>query len=237
MLTLRRPFFRYFFRRAKSLFQRFLPEWRLIRNTQWQSQPTLLQPWPVTKKDRHPELFALAAEYFRKRPAQILSFGCATGEEAYSIATYVPSATVLGVDINVECIAKAKRRTPISLRSRVQFKCCDAVPEDGGQFDAIFCLSVLRHGRLDREQPESCEAILPFRRFAEVIAGFDRTLKPGGLLFLWGANFRFSDSPVASQYRAILVPDKRPEMGAIYGPDEQFQGVRRNDKWVFEKLA
>jgi 2-polyprenyl-3-methyl-5-hydroxy-6-metoxy-1,4-benzoquinol methylase len=224
--------------RLRTIRNYFRPEWRLARNVRWQSQTSLMQPWPVTSANRHPDFFAMAADALAEiREPRILSFGCATGEEVFALAGYLPNAQIDGIDINPACIAKAKRRLTVEQRTRLHFSVGDALPSADQHYDAIFCLSVLRHARLDAEQPVSCEAIMPFARYAEFVDGFDRALKPGGMLFLWGTNFRFSDTDVSVRYKSIKVSGRRHKGGAYYCRDNQRLLIDGYPECVFEKIA
>jgi 2-polyprenyl-3-methyl-5-hydroxy-6-metoxy-1,4-benzoquinol methylase len=222
-------------RKVREYFQ---PQWRLARNRDWQRQSGLFQPWPFTRENRHPDFFDIVAKRLADadRP-QILSFGCATGEEVLALARRVPHAKIDGVDINRACIAKAKRKVAAGEQKLLRFRIGDTVPDDGGPYDAIFCLSVLRHARLDVERPQSCADILPFERYLAIVERFDAALKPGGLLILWGANFLFTDTPIAARYRHIPVEGREGKCGAIYGPDNRIRPIDRHHFWVFEKLA
>lgn len=216
----------------------FSPEWRLARDTRWQNQTTLMQPWPVTSANRHPDFFAMAADALAdKTDPRILSFGCATGEEVFALAAYLLNAQIDGIDINPACIAKAQRQLTAEQQARLHFSVGDTLPVTNVQYDAIFCLSVLRHARLDAEQPASCEAIMPFARYAEFVESIDRALKPGGMLFLWGTNFRFADTDVALRYRTIKVPGRRHKGGAYYGRDNQRLLIDGYPECVFEKIG
>jgi Methyltransferase domain len=67
-----------------------------------------------TCENRYPALFAICSDYFKNREnVKILSFGCSTGEEVYSINSYLPQATIIGTDINPynlrQCNKKQKR--------------------------------------------------------------------------------------------------------------------------------
>jgi 2-polyprenyl-3-methyl-5-hydroxy-6-metoxy-1,4-benzoquinol methylase len=217
---------------------RFQPEWRLARSRRWQAQSGLFQPWPFTRPNRHPDFFdVVASRLADAEDLRILSFGCATGEEAFALASRLPRARIDGIDINLACIKKARRRMPSALKRRVHFAQGDSVPDTPHRYDAILCLSVLRHARLDAERPESCADILPFSRYLAMIESFDRALKPGGLLLLWGANFLFTDTPVAARYQHIPVEGREGKCGAIYGPDNRLRDMDHHRLWVFEKLA
>ena len=198
----------------------------------------LLQPSSETRRNRHPELFALARERLAGIPApRLLSYGCSTGEEAFTLAEYLPRALIDAIDINPRSIAIAKRSLGDAKSPSLRFACASSPPGNASVYDAIFCLSVLRHGRPESEQMKNCSEVLPFARFAEAIDALDHALKPGGLLFLWGCNFRFADTPTAMAYRRIATPQKRPEFGMFYGPDNDLLAIASNADFVFEKRA
>ena len=223
---------------ARWLRDRLTPQGRTRRWLETNQSAQLLQPSPLTWADRHPQLFALARDRLGANSAlRVLSFGCSTGEEALTLAQYLPGARIDAVDINPRSIAQAQRAQARIGNTSVHFACAGEPPHERAVYDAIFCLSVLRHGELDAERPANCAQILPFARFAETIAAFDRALKPGGLLLLWGTNFRFADTPAAARYRAVEVAGKKPNGGAVYGPDNGLIEGAANAAFVFEKLS
>jgi hypothetical protein len=103
-------------------------------------------------------------------------------------------------------------------------------------YGAIFCLSVLRHGHLDAHRPLSCNDIFAFSKFDAAVTALDLTLRPGGLLFIWGSNFHFSDCTVADRYRPLDVPGMRRQAGAFYGPDDVLLTDGQAQSFAFEKL-
>lgn len=223
---------------ARWLRDRLTPQGRMRRWLEANYGAVLLQPSSVTWPDRHPELFAIARERLAGIAApQILSFGCSTGDEVFTLAEYLPAARIDAIDINPRSIAIAERARRAAGIGAMRFLCQDAPPHEAATYDAIFCLSVLRHGRLDAERPASCASIMPFARFAQTIAALDHTLKPGGLLFVWGSNFRFADTAVAHNFRVIATPGKGPHAGALYGADDMLLPERTNADFVFEKLS
>lgn len=213
-----------------------IPADRALHRLRKQRADELLQPWPVTAPDRHPPLFALAAARLAGvAEPRVLSFGCSTGEEPLTLARYLPQARIDGFDINPRNVAEARRKVAIAGATQVTIAEAASPPAGVALYDAVFCLSVLRHGELDAFQPEFCTDILPFRRFAETIAALDRVLKPGGYLFLWGCNFRFADTAVAAGYEVVPVPAKQPQPGPFYGPDDARLPVSHTRDFVFRK--
>jgi SAM-dependent methyltransferase len=218
----------------------------------------LFQPATVTRLDRHPPLFTIVtARLAGSMAPRLLSFGCSTGEEAVTLARYLPHARIDAIDANPACIARAHqtvaRLAPRSASGQIDFACADtpdalvaqrhvAAQNDAADYgangyDAVFCLSVLRHGDLDVLRPEACTEQLPFARFAAAVAALDRCVRPGGMLILWGCHFRFTDTATATRYRVIATPGARPQPGPFYGPDDRMLAERAYAAFVFIKDA
>lgn len=213
-----------------------VPSERAVHRLRRDAGESLLQPWPVTAPDRHPALFAFARDQLASLPRpEILSFGCSTGEEPLSLAQYLPRAAIDAIDINPRSLAIARRRARKAGVGNVRFALGAMPPDRAAAYDAIFCLSVLRHGELDAFLPDSCSEILPFASFARIIAAFDHCLRPGGLLFIWGSNFDFADTAAAASYVAIPVAGAAPHPGPIYGPDDRLRHQLGMNRFVFRK--
>lgn len=222
---------------AALLRRTFVPSLRATYRLQKEAAGQLLQPFPDTSHDRHPALFAFARDRLRNVPAPaILCFGCSTGEEAFTLAEYIPNAQIDAVDINPRSIRIARRSAGRRGAGKITFTLAGSPPAGPQRYDAIFCLSVLRHGDLARLVPQNCAAILPFRRFAETIEALDASLLPGGILYLWGSNFRFEDTAQAGRYEAVAVPDMVPHVGPFYGPDDRLIEGGANVQFAFRKL-
>lgn len=203
----------------------------------------LFQPATVTRMDRHPALFALLAAELAAHPpdrpaARLLSFGCSTGEEAFTLAGYLPHAAIDAIDANPACIAQARRAAAKDGSTRIRFACADA-PDAlaDAPYDAVLCLSVLRHGDLDAQAPGYSTAFLPFARFAAAVEALDRVLRPGGLLVLWGCNFRFADTDVATRYRVMETAGMPAQPGPFYGPGDALLAYESYGEFVFVKQA
>ncbi len=65
-----------------------------------------------TATNRYPLVFQKCAEYLKERNIpgpKILSFGCSTGEEVFTLGKYLPQATIIGTDINSWCIRRCRK--------------------------------------------------------------------------------------------------------------------------------
>ncbi|HKD24135.1 MAG TPA: class I SAM-dependent methyltransferase [Rhizomicrobium sp.] len=173
------------------------------------------QPYTHTEPDRYPWLFRFAAEAVADGPGtRLLSFGCSKGDEVLALRKYFPHAAIKGIDIGWRNIARCRARAPRGCEFSVA---SDTKGEPPESYDAIFCLAVLCHGDLTKFAAESCEPFVRFADFDATVGDFARCLKPGGVLFLHTANFRFGDSSAADGFE-VLFEAPREEMA----PDVQF---------------
>jgi trans-aconitate 2-methyltransferase len=77
-------------------------------------------------------------------PLRVLDLGCGTGEQIRAIASRLPQAEFVGIDISGENIALARDQSR-GLGSRVSFVECDYLEYQGGPFEAIIADSVLQN--------------------------------------------------------------------------------------------
>ncbi len=185
----------------------------------WRRPADAFQPFNDTASDRYPKIFAFVRRTLgAERELAILSFGCSTGEEVFSLRRYFPRATIKGVDVNPGNIAAARRRLRRSPDARLSFDIAGSTAaEPAARYDAIFCMAVLRHGSLGRPGVARCDHLIRFEDFAATIAGFSRCLKPDGLLIIRHSNFRLCDTPAAAAFETVLrVPTggRMPLFGA-----------------------
>src|SRR5215467_12525911 len=76
-------------------------EFRSVMLLRWRNPKNLFQPFSETNLDRYPDIFRFAREQVGDDSShRILSFGCATGEEVFSLRRYFPLAHIRGLDIN-----------------------------------------------------------------------------------------------------------------------------------------
>ena len=203
------------------------------------SQATF-QPYNFTGSNRYPRIFRFVqSELGRDAQARILSFGCSTGEEVFSLRGYFPRAVIKGIDLSGGNIAVCRRR--LRLRRKpdpgITFETVGSTSgEASSSYDAIFCMAVLRHGELARPGVERCDHLIRFEDFAAAVADFARCLKPGGLLIIRHSNFRLCDAPAGANFETILRVEGAAQKGVpLFGPDNRLlSGVSYFDT-VFRK--
>ena len=169
-------------------------------------RPGLFQPYNTTRENRYPRLFAFLRQALAGRgELRILSFGCATGEEVFTLRGYFPQAVIKGIDINPANIATAEARLARAPDPGLGFACgASAADEPAEAYDMILCLAVLRDGRLGGRVPPRCDHRIRFADFERMVAEFAAALKPGGLLAIRFSNFRFGDTASAPAFRTVL---------------------------------
>jgi SAM-dependent methyltransferase len=208
-------------RRGRDAFQRVFPAWGPKLR---QPVPGGFQPYNFTLPDRYPWLFQFAAARLQDRPQpRILSFGCSRGEEPFTLHSYFPTAQIKGIDVDPDniaaCVERARAR---DARDMTFTAAANTAGEPAESFDAVFCLAVLCLGDLTTSGARRSDPYLYFDRFEVIVTDFGRCLKPGGLLLLHTANFRFCDTAVARSFDTVL--QAKPEQMA---PDVVFDRDNR----------
>ncbi|WP_188051855.1 methyltransferase domain-containing protein [Azospirillum sp. Sh1] len=207
--------------------------------------PGLFQPFATTELDRYPDLFRYVLLRLGNGPGlRLLSFGCSTGEEVFSLRRYFPSAVIRGLDINPRNIARcriAHRRSANGSDDGPDDRLSFALASDAGgepaeSYDAVFAMAVYRHGELGSFPPR-CGHLIRFAAFEESVAGLAACLKPGGLLVLRHANFRFADTAAAAGFELLLEGEQHPDT-PVYGRDETLlRPLPLREGVVFRKRA
>lgn len=179
----------------------------------------LFQPFGDTGDDRYPVIFRAVLDRLGDGPdRRLLSFGCATGEEVFTLRTYFPQACIRGLDISGPRIAVCRTRLRRSGDARLSFiRAGSAAAEETGSCDAVFAMAVFRHGDLG-SRPPRCDHRIRFADFDREIGELARCLKPDGLLAIRHAHFRFADTAAAAGFESILDGPRHRD-NHFYGPD------------------
>jgi len=139
------------------------------------------QPVNDTREDRYPRIFSFVRDRLgADSDVKILSFGCSTGEEVFSLRRYFPRAAIKGIYINPANITVCRRRLARNADAAISFELANSTAaEADARYDAIFCMAVLRHGALANPGITRCDHLIRFEEFAHTVADFGRCLKPG----------------------------------------------------------
>lgn len=197
----------------------------------------VFQPYATTRFDRYPEIFRFVRQEIGDGPkVRILSFGCASGEEVFSLRRYFAEAEIVGIDANPYNIAAARRAVRRDDGRGLSFRvACSATGEPDGVYDAVFCMAVLRHGDL-KPADRRCDHLLRFAEVERTVADLARCLRPGGLLAVRHSNFRFSDMAVAPGFAVALRLADPSSPSPLFGPDDRKLPVASYDEAAFRKL-
>jgi len=117
-----------------------------------------------------------------------------------------PLANITGLDINPLNIAVCRSRLRRIKDSKLKFAVAGSTAgEASASYDAIFAMAVFRHGKLNvSPPPPKCDHFIHFADFERSVTDLARCLKPGGLLAIQHAMFRFADTRVATEFEPIL---------------------------------
>jgi Methyltransferase domain len=159
-----------------------------------------------TSLDRYPAIFSAVRLYSEQNRAtsqgkrKILSYGCSTGEECFSLRKYFPDDDIYGCDIDQQVLAIAKRR---SVGDNITF--FHSTPTEItrlGAFDIVFSLSSLCfYPEANVKYRRNPFSFSQFRTNVEIL---DANLKQNGILIVYNANYSFLELPISSRYHVIL---------------------------------
>jgi Methylase of chemotaxis methyl-accepting proteins len=208
-----------------KIFRALVELTRILRNRRYRSEWLTQKTWrnnaiqgsTFTLIDRYPKLFEACRDYFCDvQKPQIMSFGCSTGEEVKSILTYMPTASVVGVDINKWCLRKARQ---FNYGSDALF-INRMSPEFNklSDLDAIFCMAVFQKTENRMDEDNSRAHFFKFESFEQEMCLLHDKLKVGGLMIIDHTDFSFADTIIADRYSVLdfeynKIARKRPLFG------------------------
>ena len=200
----------------------------------------LFQPYGTTAPDRYPELFTFVRQRIGDGPhRRILSFGCADGDEVFSLRRYFPQASIKGLDIDPRRIRRARARlSQCGGDAGTSFDVAGSASRERREsYHAVLAMAVFRHGDLG-DAPPRCDHLIDFSDFERSVAELADCLVPGGLLVLRHSNFRLGDTSIAGRFLRVIdaAEDGGGNDTPIYGRDNFLLPGFRADDGVFEKL-
>jgi SAM-dependent methyltransferase len=173
--------------------------------------------------DRYPLAFRFAQDQLSNGAAiRILSFGCSTGEEVFTLRRYFPEVAIRGIEVDPTRIRTCRDRLRETGDAGISFECAaDAAGEPSESYDAVFCMAVFRDPALDAPETRDTAGHIAFDAFERGVADLVRCLKPGGLLFVEHSNFRISDTGSAPALEPVLQadPPRSAKAPGLYGRD------------------
>ena len=158
-----------------------------------------------TSFDRYPEIFFVTKKYFddnfENKNIHILSFGCSTGEECFSLRKYFPNAKIIGVDINEENIIKCRAN---NTDKKISFYLSNKKNiSKYAPYDIIFGMSVLCKWP-DAESLENIGKLYSFSEFHNTLKILDKLLINNGLLVIYNSNFLFSETDIFKKLVLVM---------------------------------
>jgi SAM-dependent methyltransferase len=171
--------------------------------------PGQFQDRSHTQPDRYPWLFEFAKSRLGDSDRlRILSFGCSTGDEVFTLRRYFPGAAIVGIDVDPGNIAVCQDRARSEGAQNLTLAVAATTEHERAEtFDAIFCLGVLCLGDLTALGFERSDPHFTFDEFERTVTDLARCLKPGGLLLFHSTNFRFGDTRVADAFDVAFEAD------------------------------
>jgi SAM-dependent methyltransferase len=188
--------------------------------------PGVFQVSGDTRDDRYPEIFGFVCDRLDQRPGlRLLSFGCSTGEEVFTLRRYAPNAVIDGIDVNPYRIRTCRERLlSRGGDTRIGFTVAATTTHlPDAAYDAIFCMAVLRHGGLRPGPAPRCDHLIRFEAFDRVTQDFARCLKPGGYLTIVHSNFRFADAAAVGVFDPVMSLENEASdpVTPLYGHDNR----------------
>lgn len=156
-----------------------------------------------TEKNRYPEIFKYAAYLTIKNQniPDILSFGCSSGAECHTLRSYFNNGNIVGYDIFKHNIKRANKKNN---DNNIHFT-SEWTHVSQLKYDIVFLMTVLCRSP-HTSNKNDCSKIYSFNQFENQILLLNEVIKTGGLLVIYNANFRFTDTKLSQRYKAIEIP-------------------------------
>jgi SAM-dependent methyltransferase len=197
----------------------------------------MFQPYPTTRSDRYPVIFRqVRAMIGDGADRRLLSFGCSTGEEMFSLHQLFPQAGITGIDINPRNISIGRGKAQKLGLDHLEFIAAGSTHDQPSEsYDVVFAMAVFRHGDLNVDPPPArCDPWIRFGDFEKMVSDLVRCLKPGGLLVIKHAQFRFADTAISAEFD-VALRQKDDQTGHCYGRENTLLSGAFYDEVMFRK--
>jgi len=204
----------------------------------WRQPENLFQFRSITAPDRYPYLFGYLRDAIATPQPHLLSFGCATGEEVFSLRRYFPSAAIKGLDINPANIAACRARlqaTPDPTIAFEQNSSADAEPPSS--YAAVLALAVFQHPALKHDRSVAiCASRLRFADYERIVTGLAACVQPGGYLVIRHSMFRFADTVCSKDFSVRLEQPVEATFFPRFDRENRRLPDASTEQVVFQKL-
>lgn len=200
----------YLYRSFYNILFIFWQFWQLLTNNSYRIgiiakckfKDSYYQQSTFTMNNRYPLLFSKCAEFlqYQKNP-KILSYGCSTGEEVFSISKLIPNSSIIGVDINPWCIKQCLEKDQKKAHTFIHRFSTNF--DFQSEFDAIFCMAVFQRTENRTNLDNSKAKGFLFGHFENEISILDQKLKSGGLLIIDHSDYNFMETTCAKKYKPL----------------------------------
>ncbi len=129
----------------------------------WRRPRGLFQHRSITWPNRYPAVFEFLCDQLAHVPSpRVLSFGCATGEEVFSLRQSLPNVSIKGIDINPGNIRVCEARNRADgYDPRLCFaQGASVASEPPATYDAVLCMAVFVRWSL-RNRPDIATSAPP----------------------------------------------------------------------------
>jgi SAM-dependent methyltransferase len=161
----------------------------------------------ATKYNRYPRIFQRVSEYINASGtgAKVLSFGCSSGEEIATLdELYVSQSTIVGVDVDLESIAKAREKV-FTGKNKIEIYGPSEDEWKSLEYDVVLALSVLCNWP-DSQYLADITPLYRFNDFEAQTQFLASLVRSGGILVIHNSSFYFEDTNTyKTQFRPIHI--------------------------------
>ena len=208
--------------RLVSIPYRFIlnPEYRSLIWLKYTKGHEVHQVSNHTEYNRYPDLFSKCKELMiGKKDLKILSYGCSTGEEVFTLREYFPDALIVGVDINKRNIKQAISQNN---DDKVIFSSdIENTLTKNGPVDIIFALTVFQRTENRNEETFDSSTIYPFKKFDTKVMELDRHLKLNGIFVIDYSDYHFEDTHISGKYEVVKGKHNNNSLRNLYDKSNQ----------------